>query len=128
MNPTKGMKNTIYLLKKSKLRLIIDGNWLLISRLPTLNDDIPKRQLLDTDSGSLSVNSHEDININYGLRSMRSITKDDSWQLEVTVLYKFNATQSKYKGTGTGQEERSRLGNQYSYNASIYQTCTPSAL
>ena len=51
------------------------------------------------------------LNINYGLRSMRSITKNDSRQLEVTVRYKFSATQSKYKGTGAGQEERSRLGN-----------------
>lgn len=37
--------------------------------------------------------------------------KNASRQLEVTVRYKFNATQSKYKGTGAGQEERSRLGN-----------------
>lgn len=30
------------------------------------------------------LNSYEDINIKYGLRSMRSITKDESRQLEVT--------------------------------------------
>ena len=42
---------------------------------------------------------------------MHSITKNDSRQLEITVRYKFNATQSKYKGTGAGREERSRLGN-----------------
>ena len=62
-------------------------------------------------AGHNLLDTYEDLNINYGLRSMRSITKRDSRQLEVTVRYKFNATQSKYKGTGAGQEERSRLGN-----------------
>lgn len=62
-------------------------------------------------AGHNLLGAYEDLNINYGLRSMRSITKTDSRQLEVTVRYKFNAAQSKYKGTGAGQEERSRLGN-----------------
>ncbi len=62
-------------------------------------------------SGHNLLGAYEDLNINYGLRSMRYITKTDSRQLEVTVRYKINATQSKYKGTGAGQEERSRLGN-----------------
>ena len=62
-------------------------------------------------AGHNLLGAYEDLNINYGLRSMRSITKNDSRQLEVTVRYKFNVTQSKYKGTGAGQEERSRLGN-----------------
>ena len=62
-------------------------------------------------AGHNLLGAYEDLNINYGLRSMRSITKNDSRQLEVTVRYKFNAAQSKYKGTGAGQEERSRLGN-----------------
>ena len=62
-------------------------------------------------AGHNLLGAYEDLNINYGLRSMQSITKNDSRQLEVIVRYKFNATQSKYKGTGAGQEERSRLGN-----------------
>ena len=62
-------------------------------------------------AGHNLLGAYEDLNINYGLRSMRIITKNDSRQLEVTVRYKFNATQSKYKGTGAGQEERSRLSN-----------------
>ena len=62
-------------------------------------------------AGHNLLSAYEDLNINYGLRSMRSITKNDSRQLEITVRYKFNVTQSKYKGTGAGQEERSRLGN-----------------
>lgn len=62
-------------------------------------------------AGHNLLGAYEDLNINYGLRSMRNITKTDSRQFEVTVRYKFNATQSKYKGTGAGQEERSRLGN-----------------
>ena len=62
-------------------------------------------------AGHNLLGAYEDLNINYGLRSMRYITKTDSRQLEVTVRYKFNVTQSKYKGTGAGKEERSRLGN-----------------
>lgn len=62
-------------------------------------------------AGHNLLGAYEDVNINYGLRSMRYIIKTDSRQLEVTVRYKFNATQSKYKGIGAGQEERSRLNN-----------------
>ncbi len=61
-------------------------------------------------AGHNLLGAYEDLNINYGLRSMRSITKNDSRQLEITLRYKFNATQSKYRGTGAGQDERSRLG------------------
>jgi hypothetical protein len=31
--------------------------------------------------------------------------------VEFTVRYKFNAAQSKYKGTGAGTGEKERLGN-----------------
>ena len=67
------------------------------------------------DRRSVQVTGHnllgadEDLNINYGLRSMRSITKTDSRQLEVTVRYKFNATGSRFKGSHAGQDERNRL-------------------
>ena len=49
-------------------------------------------------TGHNLLGAYEDLNINYGLRSMRSITKTDSRQLEVTVRYKFNATGSRFKG------------------------------
>ena len=61
-------------------------------------------------AGHNLLGAYEDLNINYGLRSMRYITKTDSRQLEVTVRYKFNATQSKYKGTSAGSSEKERLG------------------
>ena len=54
--------------------------------------------------------SSPDLNINYGLRSMRTGMQDDSRQLEVTVRYKFNATGSKWRGSGAGQSEKARFG------------------
>ena len=84
------------------------ANWqLYLSVTKTFLNDRLSVQI----AGHNLLGAYEDLNIDYGLRSMRSITKNDSRQLEVTVRYKFNATQSKYKGTGAGQEERSRLGN-----------------
>ena len=61
-------------------------------------------------AGHNLLGAYEDLNINYGLRSMRSITKNDSRQLEVTVRYKFNATGSKWRGSGAGQSEKARFG------------------
>ena len=84
------------------------ANWqLYLSATKTFLNDRLSVQV----AGHNLLNAYEDLNINYGLRLMHYITKDDSQKLEVTVRYKFNATQSKYKGTGAGQEERSRLGN-----------------
>ena len=83
------------------------ANWqLYLSLTKTFLNDRLSVQI----AGHNLLGAYEDLNINYGLRSMRSIIKRDSRQLEVTVRYKFNVTQSKYKGTGAGQEERSRLG------------------
>lgn len=54
--------------------------------------------------------SHENIHIRYGTRSLFQKSNSDSRELEVTVRYKFNATGSKWRGSGAGEEERSRLG------------------
>lgn len=54
--------------------------------------------------------SQEHVNLNYGLRKLHQDSHRDSREFELTVRYKFNATSSKYRGTGAGQEERSRLG------------------
>ena len=39
----------------------------------------------------------------------KQVSTYDSRQLVVTVTYKFNTSRSKYKGTGAGQAEKSRL-------------------
>lgn len=57
------------------------------------------------------LNAKEYLNMNFGLRNINTVADYGTRKLQVTVRYKFNATQSKYKGTGAGQEERSRLGN-----------------
>ena len=56
-------------------------------------------------------NAQQHVMLRYGLRNLTQESHYDSRELQVTVRYKFNATQSKYKGTGAGLEERSRLGN-----------------
>jgi len=83
------------------------ANWqLYLSMTKTFLNDRLSVQI----AGHNLLGAYEDLNINYGLRSMRYITKTDSRQLEVTVRYKFNATQSKYKGTSAGSSEKERLG------------------
>ncbi|MBR1725612.1 MAG: TonB-dependent receptor [Muribaculaceae bacterium] len=62
-------------------------------------------------AGRNLLDAQEKVLLRYGLRNMCQAQHRDSRELQVTVRYKFNATQSKYQGTGAGQEERSRLGN-----------------
>ena len=62
-------------------------------------------------AGRNLLDAQDKVQLHYGLRNMCQAQHRDSRELQVTVRYKFNATQSKYKGTGAGQEERSRLGN-----------------
>jgi len=47
--------------------------------------------------------------LQYGLRTMRQSQHRDTREVEFTVRYKFNAAQSKYKGTGAGSSEKERL-------------------
>jgi hypothetical protein len=53
--------------------------------------------------------SQEHYKLNYGLRKMRQTQRRDHSEVEFTVRYKFNAAQSKYKGTGAGVSEKERL-------------------
>ncbi|MBQ9217605.1 MAG: hypothetical protein IJ160_05455 [Muribaculaceae bacterium] len=48
--------------------------------------------------------------MNYGTRSMHNAPDNDSRQFEVTVRYKFNATSSKWRGSGAGATEKARFG------------------
>ncbi len=53
--------------------------------------------------------AQEHYKLNYGLRMMRQTQRRDTREVELTVRYKFNAAQSKYKGTGAGASEKERL-------------------
>ncbi|MBQ5466756.1 MAG: outer membrane beta-barrel protein, partial [Muribaculaceae bacterium] len=61
-------------------------------------------------AGHNLLDAQEHINLNYGLRHLHQDSHHDSRELQVTVRYKFNATQSKYRGTGAGSDEKARLG------------------
>jgi hypothetical protein len=55
------------------------------------------------------LNSQQHVRLNYGERTLWQNFNQDTRQVELTVRYKFNAAQSKYKGTGAGESEKERL-------------------
>jgi hypothetical protein len=55
------------------------------------------------------LNAQENVKLQYGLRTMRQSQHRDTREVEFTVRYKFNAAQSKYKGTGAGTSEKERF-------------------
>ena len=55
------------------------------------------------------LNSQQHVRLNYGNRTLWQNFNQDSREVEFTVRYKFNAAQSKYKGTGAGASEKERL-------------------
>ena len=59
--------------------------------------------------GTNLLNSQQNVALYYGKRSLHQQSRQDSRQLELTVRYKFNAAQSKYRGTGAGDDEKARL-------------------
>ena len=59
--------------------------------------------------GSNLFNSQQHIKIRYGLRTLYQENYRDYRKLELVIRYNFNATNSKYKGTGAGGEEKSRF-------------------
>ena len=60
-------------------------------------------------TGHNLLNSQEHYKLRYGLRTMCQTQCRDVREVEFTVRYKFNAAQSKYKGTGAGASEKERL-------------------
>ena len=60
-------------------------------------------------TGHNLLDSQEHYKLRYGLRTMCQTQRRDVREVEFTVRYKFNATQSKYKGTGAGTSEKERL-------------------
>ena len=55
------------------------------------------------------LNSQEHDKLRYGQRTLWQSQHRDSREVALTVRYKFNAAQSKYKGTGAGSDEKARL-------------------
>ena len=60
-------------------------------------------------TGHNLLDSQEHYRLRYGLRNMCQVQRRDAREVELTVRYKFNAAQSKYKGTGAGASEKERL-------------------
>ena len=60
-------------------------------------------------TGHNLLNAQEHYKLRYGLRTMLQNQRRDAREVEFTVRYKFNAAQSKYKGTGAGSSEKERF-------------------
>ena len=60
-------------------------------------------------TGHNLLNAQEHYKLRYGLRTMLQNQCRDTREVEFTVRYKFNAAQSKYKGTGAGSSEKERF-------------------
>jgi len=66
---------------------------------------------------SLQLNANDIFNTNHqsvfsyvgGLRTISKITEPNSRSVRLTVRYKFNAAKNKYKGTGAGTSQKSRM-------------------
>ena len=60
-------------------------------------------------TGHNLLNIQEHFKLRYGLRTMYQNQRRDTREVEFTVRYKFNAAQSKYKGTSAGDSEKERF-------------------
>ena len=92
---------------KENMSLTRAGWYTYVSLTKTFFDD---RLSLQVAGHNLLDSQRENIRVRYGTRTMHFNPHSDSRRLEVTVRYKFNATGSKWRGSGAGAEERSRLG------------------
>ena len=61
-------------------------------------------------AGRNLLDAQESVVLRYGLRNMSQNQHRDSRELQVIVRYKFNATGSKWRGSGAGSDEKARLG------------------
>ncbi len=82
------------------LSLVVQKCWLRNDALclrMTLNDILQR--------------NHQDIVMDCGYYELQQSTRNNRHRLYVSLRYAFNATQSKYKGTGAGREAASRMSS-----------------
>ena len=85
---------------------LAEPGWLLdIGVTKTFLDDRLSVQV----SGRNLLDAQQHYRLNYGLRTMSQTQRRDSREVKFAIRYKFNAAQSKYKGTGAGDSEKARL-------------------
>ncbi len=87
---------------------IVKPTWYTyVSLTKTFLDDRLSVQI----AGHNLLNTQDNIKINYGTRTLLDKSLRGSRQLEVTVRYKFNATGSKWRGSGAGESEKARFSS-----------------
>ena len=55
--------------------------------------------------------ANTDIRVDFGEYKMRQTNVMDTQRVKLSLIYRFNAAQSKYRGTGAGKETASRMKN-----------------
>ncbi len=106
----------------SDFLLRIDGNWnsngyeqnQKLSSAASVNASLNKdfcqgRWNLLLEFNDIFHSMRDKVNAYYSQSEMYRCTKDNTWQVKLTVSYNLNAKKSKYKGTGAGNEEIMRL-------------------
>ena len=91
---------------KENVSLVRAGWYTYVSLTKTFLNDRLSVQV----AGHNLLDSQDKLLLNYGSRSMLDTQHRDSRQLEVTVRYKYNATGSKWRGSGAGASEKERFG------------------
>ena len=66
--------------------------------------------VLRLEGRDLTYNGHNNIFSDLGYYNLSQTVLMDSQRLVLSIRYRFNTAQSKYKGTGAGQDVRSRMG------------------
>ena len=67
--------------------------------------------VLRLEGRDLTYTGHNNVFTNLGHYSITQSVLMDTQRLVFSIRYRFNTTESKYKGTGAGKDARSRMGN-----------------
>ena len=65
--------------------------------------------VLRLEGSDLAGLAHNDISTDFGHYIVRQTNLMDTQRVKCTLRYKFNATKSKYRGTGAGNDSKNRM-------------------
>ena len=65
--------------------------------------------MLRLEGSDLLGTAHFDADSDFGSHTIMQTNRMDTQRVKLSVRYKFNTVQSKYRGTGAGSDNRSRM-------------------
>lgn len=69
------------------------------------------KKVLRLEGRDLTYTGHNNIFVNQGHDQITKSVFMDTQRLVLSIRYRFNTTESKYKGTGAGKDVRQRMGS-----------------